>query len=369
MNRCKRCGKLLFINTSSDMLCKSCSQEIEKERLREDARQIAEARALYESVKAQKTALDGGLSQTVGAESFRKRADSIDAYAETLKQLVRHPKIAAVISADSVNIVGGSILINGIGLVPFDYRPNGEIDVHFQSAIDQAVSNANRCRITAENSERFLSDLRSLRTAQANIVQDTGEWPPSPLHLLKTKNVTQRTPLSKVSSFISVDVETTGLHPERDEIVEVAAIRFQSFQPISCFHSFVKPRHGLRPEAVKVNGITWDKVINAPHYEQISDSLNDFIGDCLPIVGHNLAFDYSFLTARGAASQYISENRAFFDTLELSRREFSVAKSFKLSALCLDVLNISTDVLHCADADALCAGYLFREICRRRIGI
>ena len=44
------------------------------------------------------------------------------------------------------------------------------------------------------------------------------------------------------STFVALDLETTGLDPEQDEITEVAAVRFEDGRPADSFHTLVNPR-------------------------------------------------------------------------------------------------------------------------------
>lgn len=102
-----------------------------------------------------------------------------------------------------------------------------------------------------------------------------------------------------LSNFVALDLETTGLHPEEgDEIIEVAAVRFQEGRAVEEFHTLVNP-HRPVPEAIqRLTGISPQELTKAPSFAQVADRVVAFLGSA-PVVGHNLAFDLSFLTARG----------------------------------------------------------------------
>ena len=179
-----------------------------------------------------------------------------------------------------------------------------------------------------------------------------------------TNNVTSRTPLAKFNDFYAIDLETTGLSEVKNEIIQIAIIKFHHFQPVEILSSYVKPRRGLKPEAAAVNHITEDMLADAPYIEQIMQSADTFIGEKAPIVAHNLQFEYKFLVANG--SENIVKKRPLYDTLELSKRIWQL-ESYSLEKACRNTFKF-TPALHNAESDALTCGLLFREICRERIG-
>ena len=180
-----------------------------------------------------------------------------------------------------------------------------------------------------------------------------------------TNNITSRTPLAKFNDFYAIDLETTGLSATRNEIIQIAIIRFHHFWPVEILASYVKPRKGLKPEAAAINHITEDMVADAPYIEQIMQSVDTFIGEKAPIVAHNLQFEYKFLAANG--SENIIKKRPLYDTLELSKRIWQL-ESYSLENVCRNTFKF-TPALHNAESDALTCGLLFREICNERIGV
>lgn len=179
-----------------------------------------------------------------------------------------------------------------------------------------------------------------------------------------TNNVTSRTPLAKFNDFYAIDLETTGLSEVKNEIIQIAIIKFHHFQPVEILSSYVKPRKGLKLEAAAINHITEDMVVDAPYIEQIMQSVDAFIGERAPIVAHNLQFEYKFLAASG--SENIAKKRPLYDTLELSKRIWRL-ESYSLENVCRNTFKF-TPALHNAESDALTCGLLFREICSERIG-
>jgi len=95
--------------------------------------------------------------------------------------------------------------------------------------------------------------------------------------------------------FTVIDLETTGFVPDRDYIIEIAAIKFQGSLEIGRFWKLVRPDTDFIPPFItKLTGITNAMVIDQPKiYETLPDFMN-FIQDTI-IVAHNVKFDLSFL--------------------------------------------------------------------------
>ena len=66
------------------------------------------------------------------------------------------------------------------------------------------------------------------------------------------------------SDYVVIDLETTGLSPEFDEIIEISAIRFTNDNRTDSFSSLVKPNHKIPEFITELTGITNDMVAQAP---------------------------------------------------------------------------------------------------------
>lgn len=187
---------------------------------------------------------------------------------------------------------------------------------------------------------------------------------------LKDANITKRTTPTSVGNFVAIDIETTGLSIQTAEIIEVAAVKFVNFEPVEVFSSFVKPKGSLNVKAQQVNHITDADLSGAPGIEDVMPLFDSYLGSVLPIVGHNLNFDYSFLFAYGSQvmRDTMVEKRKFFDTLALAKRTFDWHKN-SLDFLCRRELGLIRDSAHSALSDAVSTGLLFSHICAQRIGL
>lgn len=178
---------------------------------------------------------------------------------------------------------------------------------------------------------------------------------------VKFSSITKKTVLGRISEFCVVDVETTGLNPFKNEIVQLSAIKFQEFEPVDCFTTYIKPIGGINADAARINGITDETVKDAPTIDQAVNAFRAYIGDKRPIVGHNLIFDLKFLCNNCCIS--LNSKRKYFDTLELSRRAYRSDK-YRLDYLDKAALYICRDDAHDSLSDCLVTGMLFHDICK-----
>ena len=111
---------------------------------------------------------------------------------------------------------------------------------------------------------------------------------------LTFSTITKRSDMTQLGNFVVLDTETTGLRCTSDEIVDIAAIRFRDFQPVSKFSMLLASKKPIPPEVSAVNHITDEMVAGCPCFQQVAASLVEFIGDD-NIVGHNLPFDLKFI--------------------------------------------------------------------------
>lgn len=119
--------------------------------------------------------------------------------------------------------------------------------------------------------------------------------------------------------FTIIDLETTGLDPTFDEIIEVGAIRVRNGDVTDTFSSLVKPEKEVDAFITEITGITNEMLADAPSISEIFPDFLSFVSNDI-IVGHNVNFDINFVydTNSKLYSQYFSNS--FTDTLRLSRR-------------------------------------------------
>jgi predicted DnaQ family exonuclease/DinG family helicase len=155
-------------------------------------------------------------------------------------------------------------------------------------------------------------------------------------------------------AFVAVDIETTGLNWERDQIIEIGAARFENGQPAGKFQALVNPERKLSHFIKRLTGIIQEEVDAAPLLDEAMPGFMDFIGDSV-LVLHNGRFDLSFL---GAVADI--PNRAW-DTLTLARCLLPRNRSHSKDKLCRH-FGIETGRSHRAYDDALATGHLFLRL-------
>ena len=134
------------------------------------------------------------------------------------------------------------------------------------------------------------------------------------------------------NSYVAIDIETTGLEPRLDKITEIAALRVVDGAVEGRFVTLVNPGRPLGERIVELTGITDGMLAGAPAIGDVIGPLVRFCGD-LPLLGHNILFDYSFLK-RAAVNQGLDFQREGIDTLNLCRAFMPGEHKKNLSAAC-----------------------------------
>lgn len=151
------------------------------------------------------------------------------------------------------------------------------------------------------------------------------------------------------SSYSIIDVETTGLDPAKDSLIEVAALKVRDFKIIDSYSSLINPGIEIDAFISNLTGITNDQLRLAPDSEDVLRHLYTFLSDDI-IVGHNVNFDINFLYDNFNQYLGIFFTNDFIDTLRLSKRYYKGVPSYKLDALAKH-LNIPLSISHRALAD------------------
>jgi DNA polymerase-3 subunit alpha (Gram-positive type) len=153
--------------------------------------------------------------------------------------------------------------------------------------------------------------------------------------------------------IVVFDLETTGLSPISDRIIEIGAVKLKNLEVIDTFNILINPNIDIPYKITQITGITNEDVKDA---QEIGNGMEDFlrfIGDCEVLCAHNANFDYSFLRN----NMDIPREFCVIDTLDLSRYLIKKRKSYKLNKLCKD-LGIALENHHRASDDALAAARL-----------
>ncbi len=132
--------------------------------------------------------------------------------------------------------------------------------------------------------------------------------------------------------FTVLDLETTGLNPKTDKIIEVGAIRVREGEICEEFSALVNPGRKLEERIIELTGITDEDLSGAPEIDEVWPRLLSFLGTDI-LVGHRILFDYSFLK-KVAVNQKCAFERQGIDTLKIARKCLPDLESRRLPDLC-----------------------------------
>ncbi|WP_288758127.1 DNA polymerase III subunit epsilon [uncultured Brevundimonas sp.] len=163
---------------------------------------------------------------------------------------------------------------------------------------------------------------------------------------------------------IVLDTETTGFDPRTgDRLIEVGCIELVDLLPTGrTFHRFVNPERLIPPDAIRVHGITDEKVRDAPKFHEVVDDLMDFIGDA-QMIAHNAAFDRNFIDFEyNRCGRAITGEARWIDTLQLAQKRFPGMPN-SLDALCKRFkISLVERTLHGALIDARLLAEVYLEL-------
>lgn len=159
-------------------------------------------------------------------------------------------------------------------------------------------------------------------------------------------------------NYVAFDIETTGLNPKYDKIIELGAARVRGGEVTATFSTFVNPGKSLPETISELTGICDADVADAPYIEDVIDDFIEFAADDV-LLGHNLIFDYSFVK-KAAVTQKKTFERKGIDTLKISRRFLNELESRRLGFLC-EYYKIPLEA-HRALNDAVAAHELYRRL-------
>jgi ATP-dependent DNA helicase DinG len=127
--------------------------------------------------------------------------------------------------------------------------------------------------------------------------------------------------------LIALDLETTGLDPKDDAIIEFGAVRMRDGQILEEIDILINPKRPVPLFNQQLTGLTDAMLADQPTIEEALPRIQAFVGDAL-IVGQNILFDITFLQQYGVAL-----NNPFLDTYEIASVVLPKASRYTLSTL------------------------------------
>lgn len=184
-------------------------------------------------------------------------------------------------------------------------------------------------------------------------------------------------------NYCIIDIETTGLDPMFDDIIEISALRIRNNSIAETFSTLVRPNRYSEIDGSEISdstdfairdgnpvcyvdsfitdltGITNKMLENAPAFQDIKSSFINFIGDDI-LAGHNVNFDINFLYDNLKEFGIILKND-YIDSLRLSKRLLPEMKNYKLKTLA-EYFKINTDGNHRAEKDCIITYEILRQL-------
>lgn len=155
-----------------------------------------------------------------------------------------------------------------------------------------------------------------------------------------------------VSSYVIFDLETTGISPKTDEVIEISAVKVINGEVTDTFSKLVNPGRPIPDAASQVNGITDEMVKDCPTFESVLKEFDEFVDDMI-LIGHNIyTFDLKFISRDARKYWGKAFGNDFIDTLSLSRAVLPTLPHHRLVDLA-EHYSISSEGAHRALNDCI----------------
>lgn len=149
---------------------------------------------------------------------------------------------------------------------------------------------------------------------------------------------------------IAFDVETTGISPLVDRLVELSAYKVTP-EGDDVFDALMNPQVEMDPEIIAIHGVTNEMIKDSPTADEVLPKFIEFIGS-LPLVAHNARFDVGFLLFNAHQFKIGTGSNEVYCTLKFARGALAGLSSYKLGSLS-EHFNITHSRAHRALDDAL----------------
>ncbi len=144
------------------------------------------------------------------------------------------------------------------------------------------------------------------------------------------KGITYMNPI--IDTYVCIDLETTGLNPKEDRIIEIGAVKVENGIQTGVFETFVNPGRTLEPRITELTGIRDEDLADAPCMAEVLPKFLEFAGEHV-LLGHSVLFDYSFLK-KAAVNEKKTFERQGIDTLKIARIHLATLEHRNLGFLC-----------------------------------
>lgn len=132
--------------------------------------------------------------------------------------------------------------------------------------------------------------------------------------------------------YVVVDMETTGLNPDEDSIIEIGAVKIINGEEADRFQALIDVECEIPEEVTRLTGIDAAMTARGLPANEVVNRFLDFIGP-LPLVMHNADFDMDFIDALLCDLHLDELDNECIDTLKLARKKLPRIGSRSLESL------------------------------------
>ena len=169
--------------------------------------------------------------------------------------------------------------------------------------------------------------------------------------------------LNSTNRYVALDVETTGLSPQKgDRVIEIGAVAIKNQRIVAEFSSLIDTGRKIPWRVQQVHGITNKMLQNEPEPDVVWRKFYKFIAGSI-LIAHNASFDIRFLRHEFALLGMGMNNRSLC-TLKMSRKHYPLLPNHKLETVSRYLLGKLCEQMqmHRALDDAKLAGMIFIEM-------
>lgn len=165
----------------------------------------------------------------------------------------------------------------------------------------------------------------------------------------------------KEPEYVVIDLETTGLDPSVDKIIEVGLVHVKQGAVVNQYHCYVNTTRNISDEVKKLTGIT-NQILEMEGVteEKAFEDTMRFI-EQKEIVGYNIKFDISFLEALGSRMNQDLTITKCKDIMDMARRKIKGLENYKLKTVA-DYFSCDISTMHRALQDCMLIHKVYEEL-------
>ena len=161
--------------------------------------------------------------------------------------------------------------------------------------------------------------------------------------------------------YVVFDIETTGLDIDKDQIIEIAAIRVIGGTVGERFHTLITTEKPLSKKIIELTGISDELLMSSGvPLEEATESFLKFVSSDI-VVAHNASFDSEFIQVACEECDLDDFNNEAIDTIYLAKKKIPTAANYRLETL-VSLLNLDNKCPHRAESDCEATLRVFRKL-------